>query len=59
MPLLKCSAGKAKPQSAIGYITDPKKAEIVTVRNLFEDEEYANQFEETAALYGKGRSYNE
>ena len=59
MPLLKCSAGKAKPQSAIGYITNPKKAEIISVRNLFEDEDYAKQFEETAALYGKGKSYNE
>lgn len=59
MPLLKCSAGKAKPQSAIGYITNPKKAEIVSVRNLFEGEDYAKQFEETAALYGKGKSYNE
>lgn len=59
MPLLKCSAGKAKPQSAIGYITNSKKAEIVSVRNLFEDEDYAKQFEETAALYGKGKCYNE
>lgn len=59
MPLLKCSAGKAKPQSAIGYITNPKKAEIVTVRNLFEDEDYAKQFEETATMYGKGKGYNE
>ncbi len=59
MPLLKCSAGKARPATAIGYITDPKKAEIVTVRNLFEDENYAEQFEETAALYGKGKGYNE
>ena len=59
MPLLKCNAGKAKPQSAIGYITSPKKAEIVSARNLFEDEDYAKQFEETAALYGKGKGYNE
>lgn len=59
MPLLKCSAGKAKPQSAIGYITNPKKAEIISVRNLFENEDYAKQFEETAALYGKGKGYNE
>ena len=59
MPLLKCSAGKAKPQSAIGYITNPNKAEIVSVRNLFEDEDYAKQFEETTALYGKGKGYNE
>lgn len=59
MPLLKCSAGKARPQAAIGYITNPKKAEIVSVRNLFEDEDYAKQFEETAALYGKGKGFNE
>ena len=59
MPLLKCNAGKAKPQSAIGYITSPKKAEIVSARNLFVDEDYAKQFEETAALYGKGKGYNE
>ena len=59
MPLLKCSAGKAKPQSAIGYITNPKKAEMVSVINLFEDEDYAKQFEETAAMYGKGKGYNE
>lgn len=59
MPLLKCSAGKAKPQAAIGYITNPKKAEKISVRNLFEDEAYAKQFEETAALYGKGKTFNE
>lgn len=59
MPLLKCSAGKAKPQAAIGYTTNPKKAEMVSVRNLFEDEDYAKQFEETAALYGKGKGFNE
>ena len=59
MPLLKCSAGKAKPQSAIGYITNPNKAEIISVRNLFEDEDYTKQFEQTAALYGKGKGYNE
>lgn len=59
MPLLKCSAGKARPATAIGYITNPNKAAIVTVRNLFEDENYAKQFEETAALYGKGKKYDE
>lgn len=59
MPLLKCSAGKAKLQSAIGYITNPNKAEIISVKNLFEDEDYAKQFEETATLYGKGKGYNE
>ncbi len=59
MPLLKCSAGKARPKNAITYITKPEKAAYVSVRNLFEDEDYAKQFEETAALYGKGKGYNE
>ena len=39
MPLFKCSASKAKPKNGIAYITDEKKAKIVSVRNLFEDED--------------------
>ena len=41
MPLFKCSAGKATPKKVIAYITDKNKAELVSVRNLFEDEDYA------------------
>ena len=59
MPLLKCSASKARPKNGIGYITDPKKAAIVSVKNLFEDEDYAKQFEETAARFGKDEKYDE
>ena len=59
MPLLKCSASKAKPKNGIAYITDEKKAKIVSVRNLFEDEDYAKQFEETAKRFGKGDKFNE
>lgn len=59
MPLFKCNAGKARPKSAITYITKPEKAAYVSVRNLFEDEDYATQFEQTAALYGKGKDYKE
>ncbi len=59
MPLLKCSASKAKPKNGITYITDPKKAKIVTVRNLFEDEDYAKQFEETAHRFRKGSKFDE
>lgn len=59
MPLLKCSASKARPKNGIEYITDPKKAAIVSVRNLFEDEDYAKQFEETAKRFGKGKKYDE
>lgn len=59
MPLLKCSASKARSNSGIRYITDPNKAAIVSVKNLFEDEDYAKQFEETAARFGKGEKYDE
>lgn len=59
MPLLKCSASKARPKNGIRYITDPKKAAIVSVKNLFNDEDYAKQFENTAARFGKGEKYDE
>ena len=59
MPLFKCSASKAKPKNGIAYITDEKKAKIVTVRNLFEDEDYAKQFDETASRFGKGDKFDE
>ena len=59
MALLKCSASKAKPKDGITYITNPKKAEIISVRNLFDDEDFAEQFEQTAAMYGKGKKYDE
>ena len=59
MPLFKCSASKAKPKNGITYITDEKKAKIVSVRNLFQDEDYAKQFEETASRFGKGDKFDE
>lgn len=59
MPLLKCSASKARPKNGIRYITDPKKAAIVSVSNLFDDEDYAKQFEETSARFGKGEKNDE
>ena len=48
MPLLKGAAGKATPQKAIAYITREDKARFVDVQNLFEDEDYAEQFGQTA-----------
>lgn len=59
MPLLKCSASKAKPKNGITYITNPKKAAYVSSRNLFEDEDYAEQFEQTAKRFGKGDKFDE
>lgn len=59
MPLLKCSSSKGTPKKAIAYVTDPNKAEKVSVRNLFEDEDYAEQFKETAKRFGKCGQYDE
>ena len=59
MPLFKCSSSKSTPRKAISYITDPNKAELISVRNLFEDEDYASQFNETAKRFGKGTGYDE
>lgn len=59
MPLLKCSASKAKPKNGITYITNPKKAAYVSSRNLFEDEDFAEQFEQTARRFGKGDKFDE
>jgi len=59
MPLFKGSASKSTPDKAIRYITDPKKAAVISVRNLFEDEDYAKQFKETANLFGKGKKHDE
>ena len=59
MPLFKCSSGKATPKKVIAYITDKNKAELVSVRNLFEDEDYARQFTDTQNLFGKGKKFGE
>lgn len=59
MSLFKCSASKAKPKNGIRYITDRDKAAFVSAKNLFEDEDYAKQFEETAKRFGKGEKFDE
>ena len=59
MPLFKCTSSKSTPRKAILYITDPNKAEFVSVRNLFEDEDYASQFNETTKRFGKCKGYDE
>ena len=59
MPLLKGSAGKATPRKALAYITRNDKARFVDVQNLFEDEDYAEQFGQTAARFGKYTDYGE
>ena len=59
MPLFKAEASKSTPKKAIDYITREDKAAFVSVRNLFEDEDYAEQFRQTAARFGKGKKYDE
>ena len=59
MPLLKGSAGKAMPDMAIGYITRKDKARYIDVQNIFIDEDYSEQFKETAARFGRYTDYGE
>ena len=59
MPLLAVAAGRAMPDMAIGYITRKDKAKYIDVQNLFEDEDYAAQFKEMAARFGKYTDYDE
>ena len=43
----------------MAYVTDKNKASLVSVRNLFDDEDYAEQFEQTAKRFGKGEKFEE
>lgn len=43
----------------MAYVTGKNKAALVSVRNLFEDEDYAEQFEQTARRFGKGEKFDE
>ena len=48
MPLFKGCGCKSKPAKAIDYITNKKKAAIVTSYALDDHRDYARQFAETA-----------
>ena len=58
MPLFKGCGCKAKPAKAIDYITDEKKAAIVTSYALDDNRDYATQFAETAQLFHKAKRYD-
>ena len=58
MPLFKGCGCKAKPGKAIDYITDEKKAAIVTSYALDDNRDYARQFAETAQLFHKAQRYD-
>ena len=57
MPLFKGQGFKAKPNKAIKYITNHKKAEIIVSHALDDERDYAAQFKETYSLFGKGLSF--
>ncbi len=59
MPLFKGLSSKSTPKKAIDYITRKDKAAFVSVRNLFEDEDYAEQFADTMRRFGKGKKFDE
>lgn len=59
MPLFKGLSSKSTPKKAIDYITRKNKAAYVSVRNLFEDEDYAKQFADTMRRFGKGKNFDE
>ncbi|MDE7453367.1 MAG: relaxase/mobilization nuclease domain-containing protein, partial [Clostridia bacterium] len=59
MPLFKGLSSKSTPKKAIDYITHEDKAAFVSVRNLFEDEDYAEQFADTMRRFGKGKKFDE
>jgi hypothetical protein len=59
MPLFKGVAGKATPHKAISYITRKSKAKHIDVQNLFVDEDYSEQFKETAERFGKCTDFGE
>lgn len=59
MPLFKGLSSKSTPRKAIDYITREDKAAFVSVRNLFEDEDYAEQFADTMRIFGKGKKFDE
>ena len=58
MPLFKGCGCKGKPAKAIDYITDEKKAAILTSYALDDNRDYARQFAETAKLFGKAQKYD-
>ena len=58
MPLFKGCGCKAKPGKAIDYITDEKKAAIVTSYALDDNRDYARQYAETAQLFHKAQRYD-
>ena len=58
MPLFKGITSKATPKKVIDYITNPKKAVIISSLSMDDSRDYAKQFKETCDMYGKGKGFN-
>lgn len=58
MPLLKGKGFKSTPKKAIEYVTDAKKAVLVTSYALDDNLSYNKQFNATAMLYNKAQDYD-
>ena len=56
MPLFKCSASKAKPKNGIAYVTDEKKAKIVTVEIFLKTRIMQSSLKKRQAVLVKGIS---
>lgn len=59
MPLFKGTGCKSTPNKVIAYITDKRKAKIVSSQNLDDSRSYAQQFRNTARQFNKGSKYEE
>lgn len=59
MPIAICRACKSYAGKAIAYITNEKKAERVYIYGLDESRSLAQQFIDTAKLFGKGEKFDE
>lgn len=59
MPLLKGKGCKSRPNAIIKYITDERKAGIVSSFYLDDSRNYAEQFRKTADIFGKCKRFNE
>lgn len=59
MPLVICRACKSYAGKALNYIIEKDKAALITTNGLDENRSFAQQFIDTAALHGKGDTYNE
>lgn len=59
MPIIICRACKSHAKKAIDYIMDPAKADKIYMHGLDPNKDLAQQFNDTARMFGKGNDYGE